>query len=81
MKTIILAIVVVAIMAPEVFAAGKEYTRLHRQDFQTKAEYREYRSFIRIKGLRGIPDECELERLRGELTVFCLPIKIRGTRQ
>lgn len=81
MKTIILAIVIVAIMAPEVFASGKEYTRLRTQDFPTTGEYREYRDLIRTKGLRGIPDECELEHLRGELTIFCWPLKIRGTEQ
>ena len=64
----------------------REYTRLRRADFDSRADFKAYRDLLRVKGMRGIPDECELgytldDNLNGIPAFFCMPIRIQGTSQ
>lgn len=64
----------------------REYTRLRRADFDSRADFKAYRDLLRVKGMRGIPDDCELgymldDDLIGVPAFHCRPIRIRGTSQ
>ena len=66
-------------------AYEKEYTRPVVRQFPSPHEFREWKKFAKVHGLRGIPDECHIsifppgsEFVATNLVLVCEPLIIEG---
>jgi len=97
MRDVILACVTGALMVLVLFGTysiahgaqyRREYERRPHSSFATAREYRTYRTFLRVKGMKGVPEGCELRERRGgdpenirDLRMHCRLLRVWGSGQ